>query len=156
RDPKDGGSRTERLLDRKRAAGVDAANDRRRVVGARAVGDDSSDEESPACGDPTIDLVREFVAQIRSRHRPEVDVLSGWAHGQVRVLHCERFLECLGYCMDDDEPLGGDTALARVREARLDAHLRRRADVRIREHDERITAAQLEDGWFQYTRASLG
>ena len=91
----------------------------------------------------TVELVSEVFARERTDVRRLAQRVPG-AQGLHPGHKARRKL--LGDARLHEEALGRDAALPGVLEARLDRRLRGGIDVRVREHDERIGATELEHG----------
>jgi hypothetical protein len=146
----DGGDRAEGFLVKRRHAGSDVGQDRRRVVVAGAVDLAAAERESGAGGDRAFDLLVQFVAQVVPRHGTD----GGRGVERIAGLHLpcggDEFAgEFFGDRRFQDEALGRQADLAGILKARLDAGFHRQIDVGVRQDDEGIGAAQLQQALFK-------
>ena len=145
--PHDRRHRPEGLLVEGRHPGLDPEEDRRGVeppLAGQAVA--AGREPRPGLDRP-LHLVVEIAEQVFPGHGADVGrAVHGVAHLELLHPPDQLLLEAVGHGLVDDEALGRDAALAGVDGARPRRLARRRFRVGVGEDDERVGAAELEDG----------
>ena len=147
----------EQLLVEGQHAARDAAEHRRRVVVAGAVGDLPAGEHLGALVLRLLDLVLELLPEVRAGERAEVGAVGHRvADGERRHLRHEALGERLVDVLVDDEALGGDAALAVVLRPRVHRLVDGEVEVGVGEDDEGVAAAELQHARLEGAAGLLG